>query len=142
MLEEVLMHLNNWFVLETYAGTYTVQDGSIALPFLQDGQYYRICGSVFNDGLHQYKSESGLTDETWDGVIWVLAVPRAVIDLASDIQTWQEKNVQVVQSPYQSESFGGYSYSKASGADGSAVTWQSVFRPQLNPYRKIKGCEP
>lgn len=64
MLEQVLRHLNNWFLVEIHEGTFAVENGSIALPFLHPNQYFRICGSVFNDGLHQYPA-ADLTDETF-----------------------------------------------------------------------------
>ena len=139
MLEQVLMHLNNWFLVPggIHEDTYTIKDGGITLPFLQDGQYFRICGSVFNDGLHQY-NVLGLVDETFTGTIWALAIPKSVIELADEIQKWQEKNGEASVSPYQSESFGGYSYSKATDAEtGGAVTWQSAFKQQLSAWRKI-----
>ena len=147
MLEQVLAHLRNWFVVPggIHRGTYTNEGGSITLPFLQTGQYFRICGSVFNDGGDQYRnwyvdSEDGTwpTDETCTGEIWALAVPRAVIDLAAEIEAWEAKNGAVSTGPYQSESFGGYSYTKATDAQtGGAVTWQSAFRSRLNQWRKI-----
>ena len=139
MLEQVLMNIRNWFTVDggIYSGTFTIKDGGIALPFLANGQYFRILGSVFNDGLHQYP-EDDLTDETFNGTIWALAIPKAVIDLADEIQNWQEKNGEASVSPYQSESFGGYSYSKATDAEtGGAVTWQSAFKKQLSAWRKI-----
>lgn len=139
MLEQVLMHLNNWFLVPCgiHEGTYTIEDGGITLPFLANGQYFRICGSVFNDGLHQYPA-SDLKAETFEGTVWALAVPQAVIDLAAEIEAWQEKNGDASASPYQAESFGGYSYSKATdSASGGAVTWQSAFRSRLNAWRKI-----
>lgn len=139
MLEQVLMHLNNWFLVPggIHEGIYTIEDGGIALPFLANGQYFRICGSVFNDGLHQYPS-GDLRNETFDGTVWALAIPRAVIDLAVEIETWETKNGDASVSPYQSESFGGYSYSKATdSASGGAVTWQSAFRSRLNAWRKL-----
>ena len=139
MLEQVLMHLNNWFLVPggIHEGTYTIEDGSIALPFLANGQYFRICGSVFNDGLYQYPA-SDLKAETFDGAVWALAVPQAVIDLAAEIEAWQKKNGDASVSPYQSESFGGYSYSKATdSASGGAVTWQSAFRSRMNAWRKL-----
>ena len=141
MLGQILKHINNWFVVPDgiHTGNYTVQDGSITLPFLIDGQYYRILGSVFNDGLHKYgDSADVLQDEDWDGAIWALAIPADVIDLAAEIQEWQTKNGEA--SPYTSESFGGYSYSRAtSSTTGAAVTWQDVFRGQLNDWRRIGG---
>lgn len=33
MLEQVLRHLNNWFLVEIHEGTFAVENGSIALPF-------------------------------------------------------------------------------------------------------------
>ena len=143
MLEQVLLHLNNWFLVDIHEGTFTVENGSIALPFLQNGQYFRVCGSVFNDGLHQYPA-TDLTDETFTGTVWALAVPKAVVSLAEDIAAWQEKNGEAVASPYQSESFGGYSYTKRSaGSDSGTLNgWQDAFRGRLNDWRKLKGVEP
>ena len=139
MLEQVLMHLKNWFLVPggIHEGTYTIEDGGITLPFLVNGQYFRICGSVFNDGLHQYPA-SDLKAETFDGAVWALAVPQAVIELAAEIEEWQKKNGDASVSPYQSESFGGYQYSKATdSASGGAVTWQSAFRSRMNAWRKL-----
>ena len=140
MLEQVLMNIRNWFPVKggIHSGTFTIKDGGITLPFLAEGQYFRICGSVFNDGLHQY-NVLDLTDETFTGTIWALAIPKAVIDLANEIQEWQVKNADALSSPYSSESFGGYSYSKATNsATGGAETWQSHFKQQLSAWRKIR----
>lgn len=141
MLEQVLTHIHNWFQVGIYPGTYTISDGGITLPFLQDGQYFRIVGSLFNDGLHQYgPAMEMLRDETFDGSVWALAVPKSVVELSGEIAAWQAKYKDTVESPYTSESFGGYSYSKASGAGDSTGSggWQSAFRARLNPYRKLR----
>lgn len=141
MLEQVLSEIHNWFQVDIRHGTYTIQDGGIALPFLRDGQYFRIVGSVFNDGLHQYgPAMELLQDETFTGAVWALAVPKAVVELAREISAWQKKYGAVIESPYTSENFGGYSYSKASGAGDStgSGSWQAAFRAQLNPYRKLR----
>ena len=134
MLETVLQNLNNWFLVPdgVHAGEFTVQGGQITLPFLQTGQYFRVVGSVFNDGLHQYPV-ADLTDETFTGSVWALAVPKAVIELAEEIDAWQTKNGD--PGPFTSESFGGYSYSKATNASGMAVGWQDVFKSRLNDWR-------
>ena len=126
MLEAVLTHLKNWFVVPrgVHEGIYTIENGSLKLPFLQNGQYYRICGSVFNE-------------ETFTGTVWALAIPKAIVELSAKIEEWQTKNGDAVASPYSSESFGGYSYTKATdSATGATATWETVFRSQLNPYRK------
>lgn len=138
MLETVLQNLNNWFLVPdgVHAGEFTVQGGLLTLPFLQTGQYFRVVGSVFNDGLHQYPV-ADLTDETFTGSVWALAVPKAVIELAEEIDAWQTKNGD--PGPFTSESFGGYSYSKATNASGMAVGWQDVFKSLLNDWRRIRG---
>lgn len=141
MLEQVLTHIHNWFQIEIYHGEYTIEGGSIALPFLKNGQYFRICGSLFNDGLHRYGPDMEyLEDETFTGSIWALAVPKSVVEISEEIAEWQEKYGTVLKSPYTSESFGGYSYTKSSGAGDSSGSdgWHVAFRARLNPYRKLR----
>lgn len=141
MLESVLRHLKNWFLVPDgiHHGTFVVKEGRIALPFLHEGQYYRIIGSVFNDGLHKYGAESFEKEETFVGTVWALAIPKAVEDIATEIGAWNEKNGTTALGPYQSESFGGYSYTKATdNINGGAVTWEGAFRSRLNPFRKVR----
>lgn len=135
MLEAILRHLNNYFIADVREGDYAVEGGNIALPFLADGQYFFVRDSIFNDGLHRYPAFD-LVDEEFYGVIWCLAIPQAIINLADEIEAWQTKNAEILNSPYTSESFGGYSYTKASGDNGAAVSWQSAFADRLTPYRK------
>ena len=146
MLEAVLTHLKNWFVVPcgVHEGMYTIENSTLELPFLQNGQYYRICGSVFNDGLHKYGDESDkLQNETFTGTVWALAIPNAVVELSAKIEEWQTKNGETVESPFTSESFGGYSYTKATdSATGAVATWETVFHSQLNPYRKARETAP
>lgn len=139
MLTELCGVLRNWFETDRISGTYTVENGSITLPFLQNGQFFRVVGSVFNDGVHQYP-DYAMADETFDGSIWPMSVPPALLCLGEEIKAWQGKNGDIAASPYTSESFGGYSYSKSTSGSASGagmVTWQSVFKSRLNQWRKI-----
>ena len=139
MLTELCGVLRNWFETDRISGTYTVENGSITLPFLQNGQFFRVVGSVFNDGVHQYP-DYAMADETFDGSIWPMSVPPALLRLEEEIKAWQEKNGDIAASPYTSESFGGYSYSKTTSGSATGagmVTWQSVFKSRLNQWRKI-----
>ncbi len=139
MLTELCGVLRNWFETDRISGTYTVKNGSITLPFLQNGQFFRVVGSVFNDGVHQYP-DYAMADETFDGSIWPMSVPPALLCLGEEIKAWQEKNGDIAVSPYTSESFGGYSYSKTTSGSATGagmVTWQSVFKSRLNQWRKI-----
>lgn len=144
MLSELCKELNNWFDKERYFGEFTISNNEITGDFeLQENQYFRIVGSVFNDGVYKYDSSLVLTDETFSGAIWAMAVPPSVIDLSERISAWVNQYGEMVSSPYQSESFGGYSYTKASGANsgqGNAnnPTWQSSFASELNEWRKIR----
>ena len=146
MLEDVLTHLKNWFVVPcgVHEGMYTIENSTLELPFLQNGQYYRICGSVFNDGLHKYGDiQDKLQNETFTGTVWALAIPKAVVELSEKINEWQIKNGETAASPFTSESFGGYSYTKATeSVTGAVATWETVFRSQLNPYRKLRETAP
>lgn len=142
MMDEICTELKNWFANDSdkHFGTFTISDGNITpSDFLQQGQYYRIIGSVFNDGVHLYGDETDkLTDETFSGgAVWAMRVPYAVVQLSVDIENWVNKYAETLSSPYTSESFGGYSYSKATGQNGDGITWQENFRTRLNKWRKI-----
>lgn len=153
MIEEICRELNNWFDRNSdgsdnrYFGTFAIEDGIIDLSEtdIKDGQYFRIIGSAFNDGVHQFPA-TDLQDETFDGAVWLMAIPKAVLDLATEIEAWEAKYGGVdspSMSPFNSESFGGYSYSKSSrgstGTDESTGTWQGQFASRLNKWRKIRA---
>lgn len=138
MLAEICAELRNYFEVPNgrHFGTFTISGGSIAqLDFLQEGQYFRIIGSVFNDGVHQYPA-SDLTDETFHGAVWSMAVPPSVIDLAAEIEEYNNSDAGK-PSPFTAESFGGYSYTKATDANGAPIGWQKAFASRLNRWRKL-----
>ena len=150
MLEAVLEYLKNWFerdpvtrMRRVYSGRLTASGGALSgVPegFAVPGQRVRVRGSRLNDGLHDWPC-SDLADEAFDGEVWALSVPKAVTDLADEVAAWCAEHGDAQNSPYASESFGGYSYTKATasgsqaGAGGS--TWQSVFAARLAPWRKL-----
>lgn len=149
MLTELCQYLKNWFDRNQpkYIGEFTIADGTIQTAIegfhLVDGQYYRIVGSLLNDGVHK-AGEADLVDESFSGAVWSMAIPPAIVDLAADIEAWRAKYEDInseAMSPFNSESFGGYSYSKSGGgaSDGTTATgtWQAAFRGRLNPWRKI-----
>ena len=135
MLETVLNHLHNWFEVRgaMKTGEFRVVSGALDVDGLLEGQYYKIEGSVLNDGLHQYPV-SILENETFTGKIWPLAIPRAVIDLADEIACWCKENPETDKV---SESFGGYSYSRGAGASGRSGGWAAAFASRLATWRKV-----
>lgn len=138
MLETVLNHLHNWFPVTgaARAGTFIIVSGKIKLDHVLEGQYYKIEGSVFNDGLHKYGDESDvLMEETFTGRIIPLAIPKTVIKLADEIKAWCESNP---ASDKISESFDGYSYTRGTDGNGGASGgWQAAFRSRLNAWKKV-----
>lgn len=141
-LADLCIELNNWFDRSRYFGSFTIDGGVIDLSSLglKDGQHFRIIGSVFNDGVYEYPA-SDLVDEVFEGAIWAMAVPPAVMALQKEIDGWVTKYGDVVSSPYQSESFGNYSYSKSGGSSNNGLdtgSWQSQFHSRLNKWRKIR----
>ena len=138
MLTEICAEIRNYFEVQNgrHFGTFTISGGSIApLDFLQEGQYFRIVGSVFNDGVYQYPATS-LTDEVFEGAVWAMAVPPTLIALSAEIEAYNDSDAGKA-SPYTSESFGGYSYTKATDANGAPIGWQKAFASRLNKWRKL-----
>jgi hypothetical protein len=146
MLTELCAELKNYFLRDREAdihyGEYTISGGSIDLPFLIAGQYFRIVGSVLNDGVYQYPTD-GLADEVFTGAVWAMAVPPAVIALAADIEAWRNKYESVdsmAMSPFTSETMPNvYSYTKEStnSANGGLSGWQKQFSSRLAKYRRL-----
>ncbi len=151
MLSELCKELRNWFDRSQphFYGAFEIKDGHILdgdfNEVIKPNQYYCIQGSVFNDGVYKNHSETVLTDELFVGAVFLMAIPKEVVDLANEIDNWVKKYGGVDSSnlsPFSSESFGGYSYSKSPGGSGSSsgggpVTWQSTFASRLNKWRKI-----
>ena len=148
MLTELCGYLKNWFDKERVIDTFTIIGGVLSAEHatlsIKDGQYIRIVGSVFNDGVYQYPLKAAeMTDEAFYGGVWLLAIPKAVINIDKEIDAWNAKYSVAdseAMSPFNSESFAGYSYSKSSGGSGSGTGgggWQSAFASRLTQWRKI-----
>lgn len=139
-LTEICANLRNYFCRndDKHFGEFTISGGTLApLDFLQSGQYFRIVGSVFNDGVYQYGDKDvAFTDETFDGAIWAMRVPPDVIALAAEIEAYNNSEA-AKPSAFTSESFGGYSYSRATDKNGAPISWQTAFATKLNKWRKI-----
>lgn len=150
MINRVCAYIHNWFTRDKQGNPYTrwtddftIADGALELPLL-DGQYYLITGSKLNDGIHKYPSDD-LTDETFSGTVYECIIPREVIEIADEISEWQEANKTTLLSPFQSESFGGYSYQKGgasapTNALGNGSNWETVYGYRLNPWRKLSDA--
>ena len=149
MLEQVMRQVRNYFIREHHIGRFSISDGKLSPhDFLLDGQRFYITGSLLSDGVYTSHSDGiknddddavvSLPSETFDGIVYALAVHPTFIALVGEIAEWVGKFGDVASNPYQSESFNGYSYSKSTGAaNGSAATWEGIFRSQLNQWRKV-----
>lgn len=145
-LEQVLYHIHNWFAYDELDVRCAISDGQLpASVSIPEGAWYRIEGSLLNDGLHRHPAED-LRDETFDGTITVCAIPNALLDVVEEIEDWQQAynagRKKALESPYTSESFDGYSYnmrdySGANTASGGLSGWQAEFASRLNPWRKM-----
>lgn len=154
MLQQICEYLNNYFQsdAETFTGTFEIADGALSpAPALKEGQRFLVCGSDLNDGVYTWHEDgikddddaigAGLADEVFSGAVIGLAVPPQVISLSAEVSEWVENYGDVVASPFQSESFGGYSYSRAArsggGAGSTAAGWQEVFSGRLKRWKKV-----
>ena len=136
-LSELCAEIKNYFTedKDKKYNSYTIEGGVISPdPQIQPGQFYAVFGSTFNDGVHLHGSTDDiLQDETFTGSIYLMKVPKDVLKLCDEITAYEA--AAGTASPYVSESFAGYSYTKRNGGDTS---WQSAFSTKLNRYRKIR----
>lgn len=144
----VCSYLRNFFNRSQsyYSGKVTIVNGALSHTYgLSANQFFLIDGSTKNDGVHLYPITT-LEDESFNGVISGMGIPKAVIEIMDKIEAWEAKYSSVDSvnmSPYNSESIGGfYSYNKSSGGSGDTSkdksgTWQGVFAAELSAWRKI-----
>ena len=148
MLTEICAEIRNYFTYESDKnfGDFAVENGQITPPLSLPTDYIRIVGSRLNDGVHKVSDNDLINEGTFHGAVWIMSPPKAFLDLAEEIAKWQDKFGALdsqAMSPFNSESFGGYSYSKsgggsASGSASSGADWRSAFAARLNIYRKIR----
>lgn len=145
MIGEICAEIKNYFVYKNdiHIGDWVISNGQISPILNLPTDYIRIVGSRLNDGVHKV-SEKNLVDESFHGGIWIMSPPKDFIALVKEIEDWQAingKHDSAAMSPFQSESFGGYSYSKASGDSSngsSSPTWQNAYATRLSGYRRIR----
>lgn len=145
MLSRVCRYLKNYFVKTTTGnGDVTVADNKVFFNGseieMNEGQYFALAGLNYVYGVYAYGDE--LEDSTFEGAVWIMQVPKDVLDVVERMAAWEEANGGVdseAMSPFQSESFGGYSYSKASGGSGkvgSSVFDNAEYASVLSPFKK------
>lgn len=153
VLQQVCEAIHNYFIQSPNPGKYTIEGGTISpLPSLLEGQRIWIVGSALNDGVYTYHANgitnddetdsADLADETFNGSVCALAVPRDVIALSKEISDWLGKYGEEMDKPYQSETvIGVYSYEKQTaskvGGGSSIITWQDQFASRLKRWRRI-----
>ena len=149
-MEYIMDYLHNYFYLFKERGKFTINFNSVTIDGADlkgryvEGQYVKIKGSANNDGIYKVIAvasdelpgitlEGCLSDEVFEGYICSLGIPKAFRKLADEIQAYNGTNP---TTGIVSESFGGYSYTKATGTDG-VPGWAVAFKIQLAPYRRM-----
>lgn len=136
-LNEVCALIHNWFDSgDSFSGEFDIRNGDIVdLPKgLKAGAYVRIEGSSMNDGAYCIGGGE-LADESFEGRLTVMKLPADFRNLVSEIADWKKANAKALTGVFQSESFGGYSYTI--DASGSRTTIAGAFGTRLGRYRKI-----
>lgn len=141
---DLMAECRNYFVDRTTPyidGTFAITNGVITPnDGLTEGDYIAVTGSRLNDGVYKPEVAGGnftLTDaenETFTGRVWILHPPRAFVNLVSEITTWQSRQP---ETNVVSESFGKYSRTLATDANGNVRGWASAFASRLQPYRRM-----
>lgn len=142
----VMRRVRNFFERECIEGAFTITGG--VLEPLPDAPYIAISGSAWHDGVFPRDALTGSDDvvdqlaiaqglekdETFDGKVWGLHPPSDFLELCEAINDYDAKNP---VGAYQSESFGAYSYTRASVGGTAGNGWEAAFAGQLLPYRRM-----
>lgn len=103
-----------------------------------DAPFVAIKGSAYHNGVYSLLDGEMIDapdkDETFDGVVYPLRPPDDFLALCKDISAFDDKSP---VGAMQSETFGGYSYTRASGANGGVATWQNAYASRLIPFKRM-----
>lgn len=148
LAEEVLSHLHNWFVRDSFVLTSFsfsedgVPDGIASR--IPNGVFYRVQGSYINDGLHRMgePTDTFQTEDVERAKISILSIPKALLSIIDEIEAWENQYGEVAQGPFFSEEFGGYKYeirgySSYGAASSNMSGWRLAFNNRLNPWRRM-----
>ena len=130
-------------VSDIHTGIFEIKDGKISNveTFLLEGQYFAIKGSKLNDGVYMYTPEGTklLLDEKFKGAIWDMSIPPAFIAFVESAEAFKAKcnELSKTYSGFQSESFGGYSYSLPSSAPEFMQEWQTRLMRDFRRWRRM-----
>ena len=144
MLTEICQYLHNYFDYERHFGDISIVGHEVfcngKLLEIESGQYFALFRHRIPLGVFQKKD---LTDKSFTGAVWLMDVPKAILDADAWADAWKANNMAAgsqTNSVYQSESFGGYSYSKGTnskGKVGASIFDNAQFAAMLAPYRKL-----
>lgn len=141
-VETVMRGVNRYFAAGYRATEWRFADGSLEpAELFAPGMWVAVSGSIFHDGVWQLDDWLGLKDmkpgtpdETFFGRIYFLKPPQDFLELCERIADFEKETP---AGGLQSESFGEYSMSRASGKNGGVLTWQEAFADELRPYRQM-----
>ena len=133
----VMRQIHNFFVGGYRFGAFTITGGALS-PAPSCGYVY-IQGSKRHDGVWEISGDmlgdlpDGLPDETFTGRVYELNPPGDFLALCGEISRYDDAHP---VGEMQSESFGDYSYTRAT-AQGGTQGWQTAFRQRLDAYRRM-----
>ena len=143
MISQILEYTKKYYPWSLDTNGYSIEVDGIIGSFsatYQVGQYVNIQNSVLNDGTYKISAVSGskltldatLIAETnnEDICLWGLRLPKGLLDLATDIETYVSS--QTTKADVMSESQGNRSVSYKDGSN-----WKSAFKTQLSQYRSV-----
>ena len=169
-IDTICGETHNYFEESKVINDYTIENGRISLPFLIDGQFFRIVGSHFNDGVYVYTDGYIISDASWNNVLednidwssisddtWGDLKHAELIDETFHGAIWPmcvprafiqlSKEIEEYNnsdagkaSPYLSENISGH-YSYTK-ANASDSAWQKVFADKLRRYKKAVNVWP
>ena len=143
-LDDYCANLKNYFISDfdkdIHLGEYRISGNNIEnVDFLAQNQYFRIVGSIFNDGVYKLDNKLTLVDETFKGAVWAMSVPPDFIEAVKEAEDYLSSHPFGIE--YQSETFGGYSYTRSSNQKSlSNGFWYlpNTISTKLNRYRRLR----
>jgi len=156
MIINIMREIRRTFEVSAESSEYIIENGTINLKeHYLVGEWILVQGSRLNNGIYRIGAVNGTilplytlsngsddenptcADESFQGCVWRLNLPRDFIEMAEEITAWSNKSDNVPSDVVSHSVVGLYSETRATGHDGLPLGWKQVFGKRLGAFRRM-----